>query len=409
MSTKLVLVTGLSLTVGLALPAAADSAGVTISAGGCITISGVTCTGASSVAPPIVTGSGSSVASSDPFAGVVDYAAYDSLMSVSVDSTLTYDHVTGIAFAQTGGKTFTVLSDTQGIVLIPEQFSGGSSMSVSGSTSGSGAVIDPSAVTTLATGAASAPTGVVVDDLDGDGNDDIIAVDSTDGTLSIMFGQSDGTFAPPVVVSLASKPTQFVFADADGDGHPDLLVPDAAGTLDVYINDGHGGFAAHTAIPVGTRPFSIAGADLDGDGKADLVVGSDDDSVSVLLNDGHGGFTLKNTYSTGGVRPDHVYLGRMIDGPVFISVTDAADDAGAYFQGKGDGSFEPAVLNDGGNCATTICATAIPTTSGSGSTTTPKPKPKPVVAMPASGGGGDLGLPSLVLLGIAALRRRFAR
>jgi MYXO-CTERM domain-containing protein len=234
-------------------------------------------------------------------------------------------------------------------------------------------------------------------------------VDGTDQTLSVMLGKNDGTFAPAVLVSLASKPTQFVLADVDGDGHPDLLVPDsAADTLDIYLNDGHGGFAAPLPTAAGDRPFSIAGADLDGDGDVDLVVGDHDDSMSVLLNDGHGGFSVTG-YSTGGVSPAHLYLGTMMTASVFISATDGADDAGAYFQGNGDGTFQAAVLNDGGNCATTICATATPVTTGQGGGGTSKPGKKPVVTTPASGGGGDFGFFGLMLIGLAGLIRRFAR
>lgn len=337
--------------------------------------------------------------SADPFAGVTDFAAETVDGTLSVDGGPTFDHVNGIAFGKTGSINYLVVSDaSQGIVLIPED------------SMGSPMVND---MVTLPTGAASAPTGVVTADLDGDGNDDIIAVDGPDYSLSVMFGKSDGTFTAPVLVPLASKPTQFVLADVDGDGHPDLLVPDAAaGTLDLYTNDGHGGFAvAPMPVAAGSHPFSIAGGDLDGDGHVDLVVGDSDDSLSVLLNDGHGTFVVSN-YSTSGVHPDHLYLGMLAGSAIFISATNAADNAGAFFQGNGDGTFQPAVLNSGGDCAMTICATATPVTTTQGSSgssgRTSKPS-KPAAAVPASAGGGDIGLLSLMLLGIAALRRRFAR
>lgn len=390
MSAKFIAITGLSLAVGLGLPDSA--AGVTISAGGniCISGSGVSCSlaGSSSIVvnPGSPTGSTSTV-SSGPFAGITDFAVGATAIqgTIKVTGGPTFRHVNALATGKTGSTPYMVISDSsQGIVLVS---------------------MDPaSGVLPLPTGTASAPTGVVVADLDGDGNDDIIAVDGADDALSVMFGRNDGSFAPPVLVPLASKPTQFVLADIDGDGHPDLLVPDAAaGTLDVYLNDGHGGFAAATPKAAGSRPLSIAGADLDGNGHVDLVVGNGDDSLSVLLNDGHGNFSVTH-YGTDGVNPDHLYLGTMLASPVFISVTDAADDAGAYFQGNGDGTFQPAILNSGGDCATTICATATPVTSG----TTSKPG-KPAATAPASGGGGDLGLFSLILLGLAGFIRRLAR
>lgn len=61
-------------------------------------------------------------------------------------------------------------------------------------------------------------------DLDGDGRLDL-AVITKDG-LSILYGNGDGTFAPPADLALGPGLQEGAVADVNGDGRPDLVYCD---------------------------------------------------------------------------------------------------------------------------------------------------------------------------------------
>lgn len=334
------------------------------------------------------------------FTGSVDYD------EVSIGDVVE-DHVSGFAGAVTDTTSYFVMSvPTQGIVLVPYDEDGNP--------------LD-GAVSTLSTGAASGPSGVVVADLNGDGQDDIIAVNGDDDSLSVFYGNSDGSFSAPQLVSLASKPRFFTLGDVDGDGNLDLLLPDgSAGTLDIYLNDGHGGFAAPVTAAAGAHPISIGAGDLDGDGDLDLVIGDGgDDSLSVLLNDGHGGFSL--TSYAAGTHPDYLWLSYDGYDPYSIWVYDAAYDAGSVLAGNGDGSFQTAEVLDmsggsagcGPDCMMSATGGTPTATGGSINVTKVHKDPRTgdvhvTATQGASGssGGGALDLLSLVLLAAFGRHRR---
>ena len=46
----------------------------------------------------------------------------------------------------------------------------------------------------------------------------------SDGTVSVLFGNGDGTFAGQTTVTAASRPSGLAAADFTGDGVPDLTV-----------------------------------------------------------------------------------------------------------------------------------------------------------------------------------------
>jgi FG-GAP-like repeat len=102
-------------------------------------------------------------------------------------------------------------------------------------------------------------------DLNGDQRLDLVVVNSTDRTFSVLLGNGNGTFQSPVVYSLSEQPSSVFVTDLASNGEKDLIV--FFGTeSQAWLTNGDGTF----------RPSSFAGwgllvGDFNGDKKADLV------------------------------------------------------------------------------------------------------------------------------------------
>jgi hypothetical protein len=135
---------------------------------------------------------------------------------------------------------------------------------------------------------------VAVADLNGDGKPDLVVTNqclvsecdfTSDGEVSVLLGNGDGTFQTAVsydtggidAVSVAIK-------DVNGDGVPDLIVANQClqagscsmfveGGVSVLLGNGDGTFKPAVAYDSGGRgATSVAIADVNGDGSPDLLV-----------------------------------------------------------------------------------------------------------------------------------------
>ena len=141
----------------------------------------------------------------------------------------------------------------------------------------------------LSTGAQLRPDGVDVEDVDGDGDQDVIAGTSGNGLnfATVFFNQGGGTFGPATNFPAgAQNPGSVLVADLDRDGRRDIaLAAQDSGVIAVLRNLGGGTFAAAATLPVGTNPQSLVGVDVDFNGGLDLAcVNQSSNTASVLLN-----------------------------------------------------------------------------------------------------------------------------
>lgn len=109
---------------------------------------------------------------------------------------------------------------------------------------------------------------VYVDDWDGDGDEDFLAVSMDNITL---FANQAGTFTPvssPVWEDFAAS--RFVVEDLNGDGFPDVVGNDLG---QILLNDGTGGFSRSQTIARESayRSEWVSVADIDNDGDLDVV------------------------------------------------------------------------------------------------------------------------------------------
>jgi VCBS repeat protein len=140
-------------------------------------------------------------------------------------------------------------------------------------------------------------------DLNGDGSVDLAVTQAR--TITIFFGNGDGTFQPPVPVALSETPALIRQGDFDADGKPDLAVMYyLSSRISVLFNKGAGEFRdpidadAADAADASSTVKGLTVADFDGDGKLDLAVCSSSyllDTVTILTGDGSGAFAAKNT------------------------------------------------------------------------------------------------------------------
>lgn len=143
------------------------------------------------------------------------------------------------------------------------------------------------------------PTALLADDLDADGNADLVTVHGgSPGEIGVLLGNGSGGFssAENSPFPAGMFPGAVTSGDANLDGNTDLFVANGflSDDIIVLLGDGTGDFvpAASSPFPAGDRPWSLASADVDGDNNLDLVVANrQSDDVAVLLGDGTGNFS----------------------------------------------------------------------------------------------------------------------
>jgi hypothetical protein len=223
------------------------------------------------------------------------------------------------------------------------------------------------------------PYSVAIADLNGDHNPDMVIANQgnyTEGSVSVLMGNGDGTFQPAMVYdSGAELAYSVVIADVNGDGKPDLVVGESCngtdcskGGVGVFIGNGDGTFQPVVIYPLKSGAFygsRVAVADLNGDGKLDVAVSMAGDVccsagvVDVLLGKGNGSFQKATEYRSGGYNgPGSVAIGDVNgDGkPDLVVVNYCATACGfppaegsiGVLLGNGDGTFQNPVTYDTG-------------------------------------------------------------
>ncbi len=171
-----------------------------------------------------------------------------------------------------------------------------------------------------------------VDDLDGDGDLDVIFTNyegffqrGSPQPLAVYTNDGTGTFTDVSALAVGGhigRIRQVALGDIDADGDLDLYAPDGAGDPGaLFVNDGTGVFTdeALTRLPpLSANVGAVRFGDVDGDGDLDLVVGDGyaqgngaQQHAHLLLNDGAGTFTDASAQlptSTRGVDPDDIDL-----------------------------------------------------------------------------------------------------
>ena len=232
---------------------------------------------------------------------------------------------------------------------------------------------------TMVVSGAGGPEFSLSADVNRDGKADLVILNSCDSvttcsspSVSILLGNGDGTFQSAVTYVIpGSAPMGIVTGDFNGDGILDLAAATQCdsincsnGTVSILLGNGDGTFVSPhspTSIGTGIIGFSLVAGDFDGDGKSDIVVGgraATSTTVGViLLSNGDGTFRAGGNYSSGGglsssssslvpVTGDINHDGKtdIIFANNCESNLDANCANGSFgvLLGNGDGTFQPA-------------------------------------------------------------------
>jgi Flp pilus assembly secretin CpaC len=164
------------------------------------------------------------------------------------------------------------------------------------------------------------PVSVAIADFNKDGHSDLVVGNQTDGTVSILLGNGDGTFGPQTVFpipavttatgTINASPSAIATGDFNDDGNVDVAVTDVAnGRVEILLGNGDGTFQTPVPYATGSNPVALVAQDFDGDGQPDLAIVNQGDgktagTVSVLLGDKVNGtqtgtFGTKTDYTVG--------------------------------------------------------------------------------------------------------------
>lgn len=185
---------------------------------------------------------------------------------------------------------------------------------------------EDSELSTLSVPVGSGQRNLVATDLDGD--DDIDFVLEGEG-LFVLRQEEDGIFSDPILIDSADA-SSVVAADFDSDGTLDLAID----TVTLYPGDGAGGYIFELTPFLEPQFIGlVAATDFDGDGVTDLLAYGDR-FFSVLLNKG-GQFEATELYES---RMPGDACDVDGDGDIDIVVHDFVPDK--IFFNRGDATFE---------------------------------------------------------------------
>lgn len=193
---------------------------------------------------------------------------------------------------------------------------------------------------------------VEVADMDGDGDLDVVAANSALGGVAdnafdvVYFNDGTGVFPATVVLAFEDNTQGLAVDDIDGDGDLDIVAGNRGGLNRVYINDGAGGFNAGTNIDdmsVGAplETLAVGLADLDGDARLDLVSINRNEFDRIQINGDPSA-------------PIITLLGNDPEAVLLNSVYDITVDAGATAVDLEDGDLTANIVVDLSNVDTSM-------------------------------------------------------
>lgn len=201
--------------------------------------------------------------------------------------------------------------------------------------------------------------GIDAGDFNGDGKLDLVVgyQDPSSNSVSVLLGNGDGTFQPPVDYGTGNEPGAVAVADLNHDGKLDIVAANfgvfAGTSVSVLLGNGDGTFQPQAPYATSQGPLSVVVADFNGDGNPDLAVDCScgyatrcgyPGQISILTGLGDGTFASHVDYAASSF-PYTVDTGDFNgDGILDLMVTDLDRSEVSLLGGKEDGTFYPAAI-----------------------------------------------------------------
>jgi RHS repeat-associated protein len=190
-------------------------------------------------------------------------------------------------------------------------------------------------------------------DLDGDDDADLVLVgqdaSQVNGSAMVLLNNGNGSFAAPTVTAIISNPSAIRADDLDGDGDDDLVVAgpnffsSTLDTLQVIRSDAGALVSVQTAGLVKSQFPNLRLTDLDNDQDLDIVSVSQNSAASTFLNNGSGTFGTRNDFAIG-MQAFSASTGDLNgDGFTDVAIGDIVNNTQAnalVLLGRGDGTFD---------------------------------------------------------------------
>ena len=186
------------------------------------------------------------------------------------------------------------------------------------------------------------PTSVATWDFNEDGITDIITTNIGNDSLSILFGNGDGTFKEQKQMPVAKEPRALAMDDFNRDGHMDLAIAcSGSDQIAIYFGLANGTFGAGQRYGVHKSPVSIAAGDFNGDHKPDLAIALRNDKIKILIGQGDGTFRDGPQYEYGDTPTSIAVADLDRNGTLDLAVTNGGpmSSAVSIWLGNGDGTF----------------------------------------------------------------------
>ncbi|MEJ2146655.1 MAG: VCBS repeat-containing protein, partial [Acidobacteriota bacterium] len=186
------------------------------------------------------------------------------------------------------------------------------------------------------------PIDVITSDFNGDGLPDLAVANEDSNNVSIILGQSDGTFGQATNYDVGSNPEAVRVGDFNGDQVPDLVTSDLGlnpneGGISLLLGNGDGTFQPASQVST-DRTAIVAAGDVNEDGYDDLVQGSFDlATLQILLGNGDGTFQAPQELSA----PPAVSLALAdVNGDGHLDIADGGYSVVSVLFGDGTGDFQ---------------------------------------------------------------------
>ncbi|MEW6282273.1 MAG: VCBS repeat-containing protein, partial [Candidatus Eremiobacterota bacterium] len=195
-------------------------------------------------------------------------------------------------------------------------------------------------------GAVSQP--VAAADFDQDGNQDIATLSVSNGVLSFLKGNGNGTFQAPVTTALAAMVTwqdmEAGSMNSNVDNLPDVVISSqflGASVVVVATFNPGGTFTELAAVTMGADAGArgLALGNLDADNDLDVVVANrGSNTVTPLTNDGTGTLAVGTAQASGTTQPTSVVLAPVDAGNAVLDAVVACNGGGNVRVLLGDGA-----------------------------------------------------------------------